>query len=215
MSEREQASGGPAHTERGLERLVFFSDAVVAIAITLIALPLVDTARGVAESSTSKFLADNSYALTAAGISFLVISAFWREHHRLFERATGYTSLLIRVNMLWLLTMVALPVATVLDVYSHHDDRLAIGIYVGVIVFAMAIARLEELLLYRGGLLTDAEELTPTYLASRWLTVAAALLALVVAVAVPSIGLWSLLILVVAAPLPGAVRRRWPGTDGR
>ncbi|MFE3056137.1 hypothetical protein [Nocardia sp. NPDC059239] len=39
------------------------SDAVVAIAITLIALPLVDSARGVADSSTSKFLADNSYAL--------------------------------------------------------------------------------------------------------------------------------------------------------
>ncbi|MEC3952049.1 TMEM175 family protein [Nocardia sp. CDC153] len=210
MSDRAQGSAGPAHTERGLERLVFFSDAVVAIAITLIALPLVDTARGVAESNTSKFLADNSYALTAAGISFVVISAFWREHHRLFERATGYTALLIRVNMLWLLAMVALPVATVLDVYSHHDDRLAIGIYVGVIIFAMAVARVEELLLYRGGLLTDAEELTPAYLASRWLTVAAALLALVVAVAVPSIGLWSLLILVAAAPLPGVLRRRWP-----
>ncbi|MFJ9365967.1 hypothetical protein ACIRRA_16330 [Nocardia sp. NPDC101769] len=32
--------------------------------------------------------------------------------------------------------------ATVLDVYSHRDDRLAIGIYLGVIIFAMAVARI-------------------------------------------------------------------------
>ncbi|MEV6097318.1 TMEM175 family protein [Nocardia sp. NPDC051981] len=96
------------------------------------------TARGVADSSTSKFLADNSYALTAAGISFVVISAYWRDHHRLFERATGYTALLIRVNMLWLIAIAAIPVATVLDVYAHHDDRLAIGLYVGIVIFGSA-----------------------------------------------------------------------------
>ncbi|MFJ4653348.1 TMEM175 family protein [Nocardia sp. NPDC088792] len=209
MSGREHALSGSAHSERGLERLVFFSDAVVAIAITLIALPLVDSARDVRDSGASKFLANNSYALTAAGISFVVISSFWRDHHRLFERATGYTALLIRVNMLWLLAMVAIPVATVLDVYSRRSDRVAIGIYVGVIVFAMAMARIEELLLYRSGLLTDATVLTPVDLASHWITVGAAVLALVVAVALPHIGLWSLLILLVAAPLPGAARRRW------
>jgi uncharacterized membrane protein len=90
MSDRT-TTGGPAsvRTERGLERLIFFSDAVVAIAITLIVLPLVDSAREVAHMSTSKFLSENAYALTAAGISFVVISSFWREHHRLFERATG------------------------------------------------------------------------------------------------------------------------------
>ncbi|MGW4125088.1 TMEM175 family protein [Nocardia sp. NPDC004711] len=211
MSDRKHASSGPDHSERGLERLVFFSDAVVAIAITLIALPLVDSARGVADSSTSKFLADNSYALTAAGISFVVISAFWRDHHRLFERATGYTALLIRVNMLWLIAIVAIPVATVLDVYAHHDDRLAIGIYVGVIIFAMAVARIEEWLLFRARLLIDTDELTAVDLASRWLPVAAAGAALVVAVAVPHVGLWSLLLLVATAPLPGVVRRHWGG----
>ncbi|MFI1920479.1 TMEM175 family protein [Nocardia sp. NPDC020380] len=213
MNGREHASSGSAHSERGLERLVFFSDAVVAIAITLIALPLVDSARDVRDSGASKFLADNTYALTAAGISFVIISAFWRDHHRLFERATGYTPLLIRVNMLWLLAMVAIPVTTVLDVYTRRNDRLAIGIYIGVIVFAMVIARVEELLLYRSGLLTNRADLTPADLASHRITVAAAVLALVIAVALPHVGMWSLLILVVTGPLPGAARRRW-GTRG-
>ena len=38
------ASDEPAVTTRGLERLTAFSDAVVAIAITLLVLPLVDLA---------------------------------------------------------------------------------------------------------------------------------------------------------------------------
>ncbi|MCU1641438.1 MAG: hypothetical protein JWN03_1713 [Nocardia sp.] len=199
---------GPVRTQRGLERLIYFSDAVVAIAITLIALPLVDSARDVASSSTAKFLSDNSYALTAAGVSFVVISVLWRDHHRLFERATGYTPHLLRINMVWLLCIVGLPVATVLDVYSQRSDRLAVGLYVGVLMVAMAVIRIEELILYRAGMLADLEQITAVDLAVRWITVAATGIALVVAVCVPRIGLWSLLILVVSGQLEALVQRR-------
>lgn len=200
---------GPVRTQRGLERLIYFSDAVVAIAITLIALPLVDSARDVANSSTAEFLSDNVYALTAAAVSFVVISALWRDHHRLFERATGYTPLLLRINMLWLASIVALPVVTVLDVFAQRTDRLAVGLYVGVIMFEMAVNRMEELVLYRAGLLSDPEPVTVVDLAVRWISVAATGVALLVAVMVPRIGLWSLLILVAAAPLQTLVKKWW------
>ncbi|MFD6160554.1 TMEM175 family protein [Nocardia sp. NPDC060256] len=200
---------GPIRTERGLERLIFFSDAVVAIAITLIVLPLVDNAREVADSSTSKFLSENSYGLIAAGVSFVVISSFWREHHRLFERATGYTRLLVRINMLWLLCIVALPLATVLDVYSHRGDRLAIGIYLGVMIGAMTLSRLAELVLYRANLLADAERVTGIDIAVRWISVATVCLALVIALSVPHVGLWSLLLWIAVGPVEGVVKRRW------
>jgi hypothetical protein len=80
------------HTKQGLERLVFFSDAVAAIAITLIILPLVDSARNLGSASVASFLADNLDDLAAAALSFVVIAAFWRGHHALFDRVTGYTT---------------------------------------------------------------------------------------------------------------------------
>jgi len=202
-----ETSTATPRTERGLERLIFFSDAVVAIAITLIALPLVDSAREVANESTSKFLSDNSYALTAAAISFAVISAFWREHHSLFERATGYTPLLLRVNMFWLVGIVALPVASVLDVYSHRDP-LAAGIYLIAVTFTMIVDRLEELILYRAGLLSDGDRVTRLDLALRWSMVVAAAIALVVALTLPSVGLWSLVLVFAAGQFEAITRRR-------
>jgi hypothetical protein len=109
--------------------------------------------------------------------------------------------------MLWLIGIVVLPLATVLDVYARRDDRLAIGIYVGMMIFVMSLARLEELILYRAKLLT--ERLTTVDLAARWISVAIVCLALVIALCVPHIGLWSLLLWIVAAPIENAVERWW------
>jgi uncharacterized membrane protein len=198
---------GDPRTERGLERVIFFSDAVVAIAITLIVLPLVDSAREVEHSTTAKFLSDNVYTLIAAAVTFAVIGAFWREHHRLFERATGYTPLLARVNLLWLFGIVSLPLATVLDEFTHRD-RLAIGIYLGVITFTMMMQRIEELLLHRANLLSDPQPATTIQLALRWSLVVSSALALLIAVTWPRIGLWSLLLLAVTGPLEDYLQRR-------
>ncbi|MBU3065041.1 DUF1211 domain-containing protein [Nocardia sp. NEAU-G5] len=208
MSERTTETGtARPRTQRGLERLMFFSDAVVAIAITLIALPLVDSARDVAKESTSKFLSDNSYALLAAAISFAVISAFWREHHSLFERATGYTPLLLRVNMFWLVGIVALPVATVLDVYSHRDP-LAAGIYLLAVIFTMAVDRVEELILYRARLLSDGDRITRPELILRWSMVVGAGIAVIVSLTLPAVGLWSLVLVFAAGQFEAVSRRR-------
>jgi uncharacterized membrane protein len=195
----------PPRTARGLERLIFFTDAVVAIAITLIALPLVDSAREVTSATASKFLSENTFAITAAGISFVVISAFWREHHTTFERATGYTPLLIRVNMAWLAGIVTIPVATVLIVYTHRDDRVAIGLYIGLLVYTMVITRLIELLLYRADLLSDHP--SGADIALRWVYVGVAVAAMLLGIAVPHVGMWWLLLLVATAPVQRVLRR--------
>ncbi|MBY8859487.1 DUF1211 domain-containing protein [Nocardia sp. CA2R105] len=205
----DPAKTTPPKTDRGLDRVIFFSDAVVAIAITLIVLPLVDTAREVEHSTTSKFFSDNAYTLIAAAVTFAVIGVFWREHHRLFERATGYTHLLVRVNMFWLFGIVALPLATVLDEFTHRD-RLAVGIYLGVIIYTMTVQRIEELVLYQAGLLSDPQPPTPTELVLRWSMVVAACIALIIALAWPGVGLWSLLLVAVAGhPLESFIKERF------
>lgn len=193
-------SDGDVRTERGLERLIFFTDAVVAIAITLVVLPLVDEAKDLDRRSVAEFLSDDSAALIAAAISFAVIGAFWRDHHRLFERATGYTPTLMRVNLLWLAGVVFLPVATVLYVSAGRGDRVAIAVYLGTVSAVMFLSRIEEGILVRAGL-RSGPPLTHTDL---WIETTPLLLivvALVLALAVPSLGLWPVLILLLSRPV--------------
>jgi uncharacterized membrane protein len=77
------ASKGPAETDRAAaDRLAFFSDAVVAIAITVLALGLpIPTGATNAELLQSAGQHIDDYI--AFAVSFVVISAHWRGHHRL------------------------------------------------------------------------------------------------------------------------------------
>lgn len=100
------------HTERGFDRLVNFSDAVVAIAITLLILPLVDTATELNDKTVSELLADNWVKLLVFVISFAVIGRFWLAHHRMYENIVGYDKPLLWANLFWLLTIVFLPFPT-------------------------------------------------------------------------------------------------------
>lgn len=93
------------------ERMVFFSDAVVAIAITLLALELpLPTGHGAAavRHSLNEHLSD----YMAFCISFLVIGANWMGHHRVFGFITGIGGRVLGLNMAWLFTVVLTPFAT-------------------------------------------------------------------------------------------------------
>ncbi len=54
-------------------------------------------------------LEENDSRLLAFGLSFAVIARYWILHHQLFETMDGYTQPLLRLNMLWLATIVFLP----------------------------------------------------------------------------------------------------------
>jgi uncharacterized membrane protein len=179
---------------------VFFSDAVVAIAITLIVLPLVDSARDLDGRPAATFLADNARALIAAAISFGVIGGYWREHHRLFSRATGYTSRVMQANMYWLAGIMAVPVVTVLVVSGSGTDRLGLGLYLGVVLAVRAMLMTEELLLARAGLL-GSEHLAPRVVLRHAIPAALILLALLIAMIEPGWSMWPVLILVLQRPL--------------
>lgn len=101
-------------TDHPLERLVFFSDAVFAIAITLLVIEL--HAPHLPEGS-----ADRAYwlallhlwpSLLGYFISFAVIGLFWMGHHRAFALAGRYSPKVLPWNMGLLLTIAFMPFVT-------------------------------------------------------------------------------------------------------
>ncbi|QUQ63676.1 TMEM175 family protein [Kutzneria sp. CA-103260] len=120
---------------KSAERLVFFSDAVVAIALTLLVLPLVDSVSDARKAGPMpplpELLADNRSVIFGFLISFVVIVRLWIVHHRVFEQVKAYSMSLVMVNVSWLLTVVFLPFPTELIANYPLDDRLVLMLYVG------------------------------------------------------------------------------------
>lgn len=95
------------------ERTVFFSDAVFAIAMTLLALDLrVEfpenvTAEGIKDALIAKVPAFVGFAL-----SFFLVGTTWLTHHRRFKGIISYDSRLQFINLVLLMMVVFLPVPT-------------------------------------------------------------------------------------------------------
>jgi len=105
------AGAGREFESRAVERLTLFSDAVSAIAITLLALDLpVPQGDTVSAFWTSFARNDGHYA--AFLISFFVIAGSWSNHHDIFKYTERADARLRSLNMAWLLTIVLIPFAT-------------------------------------------------------------------------------------------------------
>jgi uncharacterized membrane protein len=127
---------------RAVDRLTFFSDAVVAIAITLLAIDLpVPDGDTVSEFWSS--VRHNSGHYAAFLISFLVIAAAWSHHHDIFRYARRMDSRLRTLNTAWLFMIILNPFATKLltsqgnkNLYVH---ALRFGFYSLLQVLASAV----------------------------------------------------------------------------
>lgn len=191
-------------TERGFGRLVGFSDGVVAIAITLLILPLVDAATHI-DGSVWTFLQDNSFRIFVFVLSFLVIGRFWFVHHALYENAVAYNSQLLWANLFWLLTIVFQPFSTELLASGGADGPLRSAIYVGTMLLTCVAALLQQLVLLR---YPELRAPGASLRVQPYVTIVLIMaLALVVAVLIPRIGLLALLLLAISTPLERALDR--------
>ena len=110
-----------------LERMVFFCDAVVAIAITLLALDIKINPTASGHLAFSDILAEwKTYA--AFILSFLNIASFWKTHHSFFSHIKKTDEKMLWYNIGWLFFIVTLPFATSL-VSSYFFGTPAIFIY--------------------------------------------------------------------------------------
>jgi uncharacterized membrane protein len=117
------------------DRLVTFTDAVVAIALTLLVLPLTDIAPELvaAHGRSIQVITDHEWQIRGFLLSFLVVGRQWLSHHRLFRNVVRYDSGLLIMNLVWLLTVVIVPFPTQM-VGAFGSDKFTCLFYIGTMV---------------------------------------------------------------------------------
>jgi uncharacterized membrane protein len=116
-------------------RLEAFSDAVMAIAITLMALEIDLPTSG--QSGLWHGLAAQWPAFAAYAVSFFTIGTIWVNHHLLFDRMARVDRALLYLNLLLLMLVALLPLPTALVAqYLHHgtNARAAAMLYSGALL---------------------------------------------------------------------------------
>jgi len=179
------------------ERLVFFTDAVVAIAITLLVLPLAEAVpQAVAQHlDPVQMISENQGKIYTFLLSFVVIARLWVVHHHMFEQVKAYSGPLMVASLGWLLTIVILPFPTeVAGLYGN--DRFTSSLYIGTILAASLFQMAIVLIVRRDPALRDGDsELARAPLFDTAVTAALLAVAFVVAALVPRAGYYTLLLL--------------------
>ena len=112
--------GDPGSTERDPARVVAFSDAVIAIAVTLLVLeirPPQDT-RHLLRGLTALWPSYVSYVIT-----FLLIGQVWANHHVLFDHIRHVDRVVLFLNTMLLMDIAFLPFAAGVLANSFRDGQ--------------------------------------------------------------------------------------------
>ncbi len=118
--------------ERGLARMLAFSDGVFAVAITLLVLDL-SVATGLTPGGFRHALAYLVPSMLSAALSFVVVGTFWTRHHDIFTMIRHIDPALLRLNLVFLAPIVFLPFAT--ELLGGYGNLPA-----AVVIYAAAVA---------------------------------------------------------------------------
>jgi uncharacterized membrane protein len=191
--------------ERDLDRLLTFVDAIVAIAITLLVLPLAELPGDLEDGqSVAELLREHTWEIAAFVLSFYVIAQRWQSQHVSVSPLLRGSPRIASLLMVWTFTIVVLPFPTAL-VATDGDDPTTKVLYVGTMIvstLAMAAVRREVELHPE---LTDGT--APPSALRTALTPAGMLLALVLMLVFPAASYWPMLILVVDGRVAHAIDR--------
>jgi TMEM175 potassium channel family protein len=126
-----KTSHEPRSVPIGLERVIFFSDAVIAIAITLLVLDIklpevaAESVRGFTQQLLALWPKFVGYF-----VSFWVIALYWVAHHRCFRYIRRYDRRLIYLNFLFLMFIAFMPFPTGL-LFSNPTQAASVMLYAG------------------------------------------------------------------------------------
>lgn len=150
----------------GTDRLVFFSDAVIAISLTLLILPLMEGVQTAMEANqtATEYIYENSQPLWSFLLSFFIINQYWFVHENLFQYVRKYSKAMRMLNVLFLLFIVLLPVntAAVNQLDQKYGNVVAHVLYVGNLLIIDIILILMNVLVRRDPRMWNTEHTPPT-----------------------------------------------------
>jgi uncharacterized membrane protein len=123
-----------------IERMILFSDAVFAIAITLMAIeikvPVIEE-HGVTDHELLKALGHLVFKFVGFIISFFIIGLYWTVHHRMFSFVENYNSKLLWLNLIFLLSIVLMPFSS--GIYGEYSNKIELVVPYTVYVFNICL----------------------------------------------------------------------------
>ncbi len=181
-------------TTRGFDRLVTFVDAIVAIAITLLVLPLVDlTATESSHPPSGEVFGAPIGQIGTFLLSFVVIARLWVAHHAMFERVHAYDHALLWWTLGWVLTIVFLPFPT--ELVTAHAHLLSVReLYIGTMAVSSICQAGLAILIARRPALRGPE---PGHYTTEAPIISALFFPVAMALTlIPGVGLYALLVLI-------------------
>ena len=113
--------------ELEFDRVAFFSDAVFAIAMTLLVVGI--GIPRVRHSNIGDALSDKDTEIFSFFLSFLVIGLYWLSHHRFFSKLVAVDVRLMKINLVYLAAIAFMPFPTALVGTYGDNEAVVIVLY--------------------------------------------------------------------------------------
>lgn len=123
----------PHKGDPSLDRLLFFSDGVFAIAITLLSIELHPPHPW--DGRAASLWSEGWPGFVAYGLSFFVIGIFWNSHRRTFTQIRSFSQGVFFLNLLLLGAIALMPFMTNL-LYMQRGPSDAFVVYLSTVAFA-------------------------------------------------------------------------------
>jgi uncharacterized membrane protein len=147
-------------------RIIAFSDGVVAIAITLLILPLTTIELPKSADTTNPLgyvWQENGSLILSFLITWLVIITFWMKHNRVFRNFENINQSVVSWNIVWLFAVIVLPFPmNLLNQVENSDailnaDRQVVSFYIGTMaVISIALSMISRQTNQHPELMTEA-----------------------------------------------------------
>lgn len=123
-------------TGRAFDRLITMSDAIVAVAMTVNVLTIVEIQRSSASQSVWDVITEHGGQIGSFCFTFVIVGVMWLAHNRVFNGMRGYDGVVFWLNLAWLMFIALLPwpttmfgISLVFGSQQRESDLAGVGLF--------------------------------------------------------------------------------------